>query len=110
LGCFLTAWRGPELVGTGGFVPLGMGCAEVSRMSVRRDQRGQGLGLRILAALEEEARRRGMNRIILETTAAWEEVVRFYLAAGFRITHCRDGDVYFEKELAPPLCYNPTRE
>jgi GNAT superfamily N-acetyltransferase len=98
-GCFLTAWNGTELVGTGGFIPAVTGCVQISRMSVRRELRRQGLGSRILSALLSEARRRGMSRAILETTETWQDVVRFYLAAGFHITHRLDGDVYFEIEF-----------
>jgi putative acetyltransferase len=98
-GCFLTAWRGAELVGTGGFVPIGAGSAQISRMSVRRERRGQGLGRRILAELLQAARLRGMRSAILETTETWQEVVRFYLHAGFQITHRLDGDIYFEQAL-----------
>jgi putative acetyltransferase len=98
-GCFLTAWNGAELAGTGGFVPIAPDCVQISRMSVLRDLRGQGLGRRILAALLSAARERGMRRAILETTETWQGVVRFYLAAGFHITHRLDGDVYFETAL-----------
>jgi GNAT superfamily N-acetyltransferase len=100
-GCFLTAWCGTELVGTGGFTLGGADCVQIARMSVRRDLRGQGVGRRILAGLLTEARRRGAARVILETTESWEGAVRFYLAAGFRVSHRQDGDIYFEKELAP---------
>ncbi len=98
-GCFLTAWSGAELVGTGGFVPAGAGCVQISRMSVRRALRGQGLGRRLLEALLSAARERGMRRAILETTETWQDVVCFYLAAGFHITHRLDRDVYFAMEL-----------
>ena len=98
-GCFLTAWSGEALAGTGGFQPAGPDCVQISRMSVRRDLRGQGLGKRILAELLAEARRRGTRRAILETTETWQEVVRFYLSAGFQLTHRQDGDVYFSIDL-----------
>jgi putative acetyltransferase len=98
-GCFLTAWRGADLVGTGGFVPAGADCVQISRMSVRRDLRGQGLGRRILQCLLSEAHQRGLRRVILETTETWQDVVRFYLGAGFHITHRLDGDIYFEQNL-----------
>jgi len=73
----------------------------VVRMSVARARRGQGLGRRILACLEEHARAAGADRLVLETTETWTEVVRFYLTCGYHITHTQDGDVYFEKEIAP---------
>lgn len=98
-GCFLTAWRGAELLGTGGFLPAGEGCAQIVRMSVRREARRLGVGRRILAELLCEARARGLRRLVLETTETWADAVGFYLSAGFRVTHRQDGDVYFELEL-----------
>jgi len=52
-----------------------------------------------IAALLAEARQRGSRRAVLETTETWEDVVRFYLRAGFHITHRQDGDIYFERIL-----------
>jgi GNAT superfamily N-acetyltransferase len=98
-GCFLTAWMGSELVGTGGFLPVGEGCVQIVRMSVRRERRRAGTARRILSALLRDARARGIRRVVLETTDTWQDAVGFYLANGFRITHHQDGDVYFELEL-----------
>jgi hypothetical protein len=40
---------------------------------------------------------------VLETSAHWHDVVAFYLACGFRITHHTDGDLgpdtWFEHRL-----------
>lgn len=98
-GLFLTAWMGGELAGTGALLPAGLGSLQVVRMSVARRWRRQGLGRQILAGLEARARELGAARLVLETTAAWGEVVQFYLQNGYRITHEQDGDVYFEKNL-----------
>ena len=97
---FLTAWLENRLVGTGALVPHGDGVAEIVRMSVARDLRRGGIGRRILAALVQQGRELGFQRIILETTETWSEVVKFYLSYGFRITHYKDGDVYFALELS----------
>jgi putative acetyltransferase len=76
-----------------------VGAAEIVRMSVARDLRRRGLGRRILTCLVEQARRDGLSRVVLETTATWQEVIDFYLDYGFRITHFADGDVYFAMDL-----------
>lgn len=96
---FLTARLGGELVGTGALVPRSAIEAEIVRMSVAAALRRRGLGRLLLEALLQQARAAGFRRVILETTAAWSEVVAFYLRCGFRITHYQDGDVYFAMEL-----------
>lgn len=98
-GCFLTAWREGRLVGTGGFSVLDRETVQVARMSVAKELRGRGIGRAVLEALLAEARRRGFRRAVLETTETWAEVVRFYLGAGFEISHRADGDVYFIKDI-----------
>lgn len=89
-GTFLVAWEGQRLVGTGALVPRSNGAAEVVRMSVAADRRREGIGTLILRRLCEETRRLGFQRVILETTASWQEVVAFYQRFGFRITHYED--------------------
>jgi len=96
---FLVAKQNGRVVGCGALVPHDADTAEVKRMSVAAELRRQGLGRRILMALCEQARARGFQRIILETTKTWDEVIAFYRAFGFQITHHRDGDVYFELDL-----------
>ena len=98
-GTFLVARLEEEIVGTGALVPRQAGTAEIVRMSVAQQHRRSGIGRRILAALIAQARAQGFQRVILETTATWQEVIEFYLRCGFRITHYQDGDVYFLLEL-----------
>jgi len=66
--------------------------------------RGQGLGRRILAALEGRARALGLRRIVLD---AREEAAGFYLRHGYRVLgrgHLLFGVIphlRMEKRLAP---------
>ena len=85
-GVFLVAREDGRLVGTGALLPTPDPVTwQVVRMSVAADMRRAGLGRQILAALEIEARKRGAVRLILETTATWQEVIAFYLRCGYKI-------------------------
>ncbi len=107
---FLVAWLDGKIVGSGALKPHDAQTAEVVRMSVDKTLRRQGIGRAVLQALISEARAGGFQRVILETTAAWEEVVRFYLDFGFHITHYQDEDVYFVLELSQTLSKENTYE
>ena len=96
---FLVGRLGDRIVGSGALVPRSRETAEIVRMSVAKEMRQQGIGRQILGALLEQARAQGFQRVILETTATWSEVVAFYLRCGFHITHTQDGDVYFMMEI-----------
>ena len=98
-GLFLVTRHQGRIIGTGALVPRQEGTAEVVRMSVAADWRRKGIGRMILQALVDHARQAGFQRIILETTETWQEVIAFYLRFGFCITHYQDGDVYFELML-----------
>lgn len=98
-GVFLVAWQQERIAGTGAFLPRAGGTAEVVRMSVAADMRRLGVGGTILGELLRQAKARGYNRIILETTETWSEVIEFYLSQGFQITHHLNGDVYFKLDL-----------
>jgi GNAT superfamily N-acetyltransferase len=104
-GFFLVARQEGRLVGTGALLPTADPATwQVVRMSVARELRRSGLGRQILSRLEQEAYQRGARRLILETTAAWQEVISFYLRCGYQILEDQGEtrtteDVYFEKWL-----------
>ena len=99
-GIFVVACDGPRIVGTGALKPADGRVVEVVRMSVAADVRRRGIGGMILRFLLDQARRRNMKRVVLETTETWEEVIRFYQEHRFRVTHHHGGDVYFALDLA----------
>ncbi|MEW2402756.1 GNAT family N-acetyltransferase [Streptomyces sp. NPDC046862] len=59
------------------------GDAELKRMYVVEEARGQGLARRILAALEDDARAAGRIRMVLETGAKQPEAVALYTSSGY---------------------------
>jgi GNAT superfamily N-acetyltransferase len=81
-----------RIVGTGTVFPVGDGAAEIKRMSVDPSHRRRGVGQLLVAELVATARSWGLRRLVLETSAHWDDVVDFYLACGFVITHHHDGD------------------
>ncbi|MFD0022214.1 GNAT family N-acetyltransferase [Streptomyces sp. NPDC058382] len=59
------------------------GDAELKRMYVIPEGRGQGLARRILAALEDDARAAGRTRMVLETGDQQPEAIALYLSSGY---------------------------
>lgn len=96
---FLVARQSGQVIGTGALVHRSESTAEIVRMSVAASHRRQGIGRLILERLVNHAHRIGMKQIILETTAAWEEVVEFYQNAGFELSHYTDGDAFFFMDI-----------
>ncbi|MEU9619904.1 MULTISPECIES: GNAT family N-acetyltransferase [unclassified Streptomyces] len=63
------------------------GDAELKRMFVIPEGRGNGLARRILAALEADARAAGRSRMVLETGDQQPEAIALYTSSGY--TLCR---------------------
>jgi putative acetyltransferase len=82
-GAFFVAYAGDRAVGCGAIRRLDADTAEIKRMYVAPGMRGRGVGRVVLAALEEEARRLGASRIVLETGERQREALTLYSAAGF---------------------------
>lgn len=97
----LVALLGGRVVGAGACVPRSAGVGEIVRMSVAGDLRRHGIGRALLHALCVRAQAAGLTRIVLETTATWDDAIRFYQRYGFQLTHVHDGDVYFALDLPP---------
>ena len=82
-GAFLVAARAGRLVGCGAVRRIEERTGEIKRMFVSPEERGQGLGRAILAALEAEARTLGIARLVLETGVRQPEAIALYRGAGF---------------------------
>lgn len=80
---FFLARANGRAVGCGG-VAFDDRLAEVKRMYVRPDARGNGVARAILAQLEHEARTRGHASLVLETGDAQRAAIRLYERSGFR--------------------------
>ncbi|NGO72220.1 GNAT family N-acetyltransferase [Streptomyces boncukensis] len=72
-------WRSMD----GGEENYADGDAEIKRMFVVRQARGQGLARRILALLEEDARQAGRVRMVLETGIEQPEAIALYTSSGY---------------------------
>jgi GNAT superfamily N-acetyltransferase len=83
-GVFLVAYQAGTAVGCGALRLLDAETAELKRMYVSPSARGQGLGRRLVAALETEARALGVRRLVLETGIRQTAAVALYRSTGFR--------------------------
>jgi putative acetyltransferase len=79
---FFTARQGELLLGCGALV-LHPGHGELKRFYVRVEARGRGLGRLLVRAVEQEARRRGCRRLMLETGILQPEAQALYRSEGF---------------------------
>jgi len=106
---FFVARLDGQVVGCGG-VAIEEDFAELKRMYVRPGMRGRHVGQAILARLEEEARRRGMRRLALETGDVSHVAIRLYEGAGFQACaafgayagmapEAIERSVFFEKQI-----------
>ena len=99
-GIFLVAWLQNRIIGTGALIPKSNNTAEVVRMSVAADMRRRGIANRILQRLCDQAKSNEVQRLVLETTETWHEVIGFYIRFGFQISHSINGDIYFALDLS----------
>ena len=92
-----TAFHNSEIVGA--VVVRWGGESEIELLAVDKARRGQGIGQAIVAALLEEARRRGVERLRVGTGNFSLGNIAFYQKCGFRMSHVRRG--YFN-DIDPP--------
>lgn len=85
-GQFLIAYSDTMPIGCVSLRPLEPDVAEVKRLWVAPDARGQGLARRLMNAIESEARALGYNRLKLDTNAALPEAIALYRKTGWAET------------------------
>jgi putative acetyltransferase len=81
---FLVARCDGAAAGCGALRHLDEGSAEIKRMYVRPQYRGQGVGRAVLAALEAQALGAGARALLLETGFDQPEALALYESAGYR--------------------------
>jgi GNAT superfamily N-acetyltransferase len=82
-GAFVVAWRGDRAIGCGAVRRIDAGVGELKRMYVIPEERNSGVGRKLLAALEAEARGLGLARLVLETGTRQIPAIALYRRAGF---------------------------
>ena len=83
-GRIFMALFGDRPVGTCALLPIEPGAFEVVKMAVREDQRGRGIGRKLLVHAIEEARAISARRLYLETSKKLPNAIHLYESAGFR--------------------------
>jgi putative acetyltransferase len=83
-GAFLVIYQDGAPVGCGAVRLLDAETAEFKRMYVSPAVRRKGLGRRLVAALEAEARALGVRRLVLETGVRQAAAIALYRATGFQ--------------------------
>lgn len=72
-----------QIVGCFGLYPIDSEIAEVRKMYLLPEARGQGLGKESLAQLVNCAKQKGFQRLHLETNQVLKEAIALYLKFGF---------------------------
>ncbi|SDS52224.1 Acetyltransferase (GNAT) family protein [Friedmanniella luteola] len=105
-GAFVVAYLDGEAVGCGAVKHHPQHVSDIKRMWVAEAARGQGLGRRLLAHLEDLAREHGSTHVRLETNDVLREAIALYRSAGYlevdRFNAEPFADRWFAKPLDPP--------
>ncbi len=105
---FIGIRNGDELVGCGALV-VRPGYGELKRFYLRAEFRGQGLGRRLVHAIEAEAQLRGCPKLMLETGVLQPDAIALYRGQGFEERgpfgeYAEDPlSVFMEKAVTPDL-------
>jgi len=102
-GLLLLARVDGDAIGCGALHFFPDGVADVKRMWVSPKARGLGLGKRLLAELEAEARAHGVTLLRLETNRSLVEAIGMYHSSGFAEVDPFNDEVHAHHWFAKPL-------
>ncbi len=95
---FVVAWLVRERVGTGA-LRIAAREGELVRISVNPTQRRRGIGQAIVAHLIDQARQRGLPRLLVETNDDWYEAINLYQRFGFTEYNRDATNIYMSLDL-----------
>src|SRR4029077_10601015 len=102
-GLFLVAMLKTKPIGSGALKFHDHAPAELKRMWVDESVRGLGVGRRLLSELEDQAAKRGVMTVRLETNKTLVEAISLYRSAGYTEVAAFNDEPYahhwFEKHL-----------
>lgn len=102
-GCFVLGLAGGEVAACGAVDLLDADTAEIKRMWVAPSERGAGVGRRLLARLEDEARRAGRSRVVLDTNGVLAEAIALYRSRGYAAIERYNDNPYAQRWFAKAL-------
>jgi putative acetyltransferase len=91
-GLFLVAMDGDRMVGSGAIRNRANDTAELRRLWLLEEYRGQGVGYQLATALLAHATGRGYRRVWLQTGVDQTEALRLYERLGFIRAACDEED------------------
>jgi GNAT superfamily N-acetyltransferase len=84
-GSILSALIDGEVTGVIGLRPFGDNCVELTKMAVDERWRGRGIGEKLMHAVLETARKKGVHKVVLfSNTRTSAAAVRIYYKVGFQ--------------------------
>ncbi len=102
-GSFVIARSDDTIAACGGVQRHDDTTAEIKRMWVHPDWRGEGLGRRMLAQLETQVVALGYTRVVLDTNDTLTEAISMYERAGYRSIERYNDNPYARRWFAKPL-------
>jgi len=83
---FIAAWKDRELLGIASFKRVSGAYVEIKRLYVPHQNRGLGLAIKLMNALEEKALQEGYPEARLETGSHQNEALNLYQKLGYEKT------------------------
>jgi GNAT superfamily N-acetyltransferase len=93
-GAFVVARRDHDVLGCGGVQRIDATVAEIKRMWVHPQRRGEGLGRLLLDELESIARSLGCSTVVLDTNGSLVEAIAMYERRGYEPTERYNDNPY----------------
>lgn len=101
----ILVYDGDEPVGCASFKRYEDGIAEAKRVFIREEYRGRGISRKLMSLMEERAREKGFERMILETGEVLVEAMELYRKTGYTLIEnygpyrCMAGSICMGKDL-----------